>query len=106
GTLHRRAHRPRDGAQLRQPARRSARRRLEPAMTRIFPLVAEEMRKQAYGSWRIMAYESLVRAVTLLYVRERHGDAAADRLAREDEGASFYWAAELAGELAGRRGAP
>lgn len=73
---------------------------LEPAMARIFALVAEDMRKQAYGSWRIMGYESLVRAVTQLYVRRRYGDEAADRLAREDESVSFYWTAELAGELA------
>jgi Domain of unknown function (DUF4932) len=72
---------------------------LEPAMSRIYPLVADVMRKQAYGSWRIMAYESLVRAVTQRYVRQRHGDQAADRLAREDEGISFYWTGELAGEL-------
>ncbi|HEU5058773.1 MAG TPA: DUF4932 domain-containing protein [Kofleriaceae bacterium] len=75
---------------------------LEPAMTRIFALVADDMRKQAYGSWRIMAYESLVRAVTIRYVRRRHGEAAADRLAREDESISFYWTAELADALGGR----
>ncbi|HEY8145062.1 MAG TPA: DUF4932 domain-containing protein [Kofleriaceae bacterium] len=75
---------------------------LEPAMTRIFALVAADMRKQAYGVWRIMAYESLVRAVTIRYVRQRHGDARADRLAREDEGRAFHWTAELAGELGAR----
>jgi hypothetical protein len=71
-------------------------------MTRIFALVAGEMRKQAYGSWRIMAYESLVRAVTIRYVRQRHGDAAADRLAREDGERAFHWTDELAGELGAR----
>lgn len=79
---------------------------LAPAMTRIYPLVADAMRKQAYGSWRIVAYESLVRAVTLRYVRQRHGDAAADRLAREDESASFYWTAELADQLGARIDVP
>jgi hypothetical protein len=77
-------------------------RALEPAMRRIFPLVAGAMDKQAYGRWQIMAYESLVRAVTQRYVRQRHGDAAADRLAREDESASFYWTADLADQLGAR----
>ncbi len=79
---------------------------LEPAFTRIFPLVERDMREQAYGTWRIVAYESLVRAVTLRYVRERHGNAAADRLAREDESKSFYWTAELAAELGARLDVP
>jgi hypothetical protein len=76
---------------------------LEVSMSRIYSLVREDMRRQAYGSWKIMAYESLVRAVTQLYVRQRHGDDAADRLEREDESNSFYWTGELARELAGRR---
>ena len=79
---------------------------LEPAMTRVFALVADDMRKQAYGAWRIMAYESLVRAVTLLYIRQRHGEPAASRLAREDESAAFYWTEELSGELGSRLDMP
>ncbi len=79
---------------------------LEPALARIFPLVERDMRQQAYGSWQIVAYESLVRAVTIRYVREHHGDAAADRLAREDESRSFYWTGELAGELGARLDMP
>jgi len=75
---------------------------LGPSFARIFPLVERDMRAQAYGSWTVVAYESLVRAVTLRYVRERHGDAAADRLAREDENRAFYWTADLADQLGPR----
>jgi hypothetical protein len=75
---------------------------LEPAMTRIFALVAHDMSEQAYATWQIMTYESLVRAVTIRYVRQRYGEAAAVRLAREDEERAFHWTGELAGDL-GRR---
>ena len=76
---------------------------LEPAMTRIFALVAADMRQQAYGTWRIMAYESLVRAATILYLRQRGRQAAAFRLVREDAGRAFHWSGELADQLARQR---
>ena len=43
----------------------------------IFNTVADAMRMQAYGTWKILLYESMVRASTARYVLEHNGIEAA-----------------------------
>ena len=74
--------------------------RLQADGERLYSAVSREMAGQAYGDWRIMLYESLVRANTLHYFAD-HGlgkpwrDALAD-----DRSKSFWWTEQLAGQLA------
>jgi hypothetical protein len=46
---------------------------LLPLGERLYPLVAREMERQAYGTPTILVYESLVRAVVVRFIRERTG---------------------------------
>lgn len=68
---------------------------------RLFARVAEPMRKQAYTTWQIMLNEQAVRAVTLLYLRERKGAAAADAALAREVARGFLWTQPLAELLAG-----
>jgi uncharacterized protein DUF4932 len=75
------------------------RERLAHAAQQLFPRVAEKLRKQAYGNWETMLDESGVRAATVLYLRERHGDATADAATRREVENGFPWTADLAAVL-------
>jgi hypothetical protein len=73
---------------------------LEPAGTAIFPHRADIMNRQAYGNWKTMMYESLVRASTVRFTLDHEGPAAARKEINYHEGRGFTWMAELA-ELLG-----
>jgi hypothetical protein len=66
---------------------------------RLYALVAEGMRSQAYGLPKSLMYESLVRASTLRYLEENVGADAASREAALDRRNGFPWAERLAGAL-------
>src|SRR5439155_25095357 len=51
---------------------------LQPDGSRLFAKVAEPMTKESYGAWEIFLNESVVRAITALYFRDRRGAAGGD----------------------------
>jgi hypothetical protein len=61
----------------------------------IFPRVATEMRRQAYGTWLIMINESLVRASVARYILATAGEEAARREVAQQRARGFYWTDEL-----------
>jgi hypothetical protein len=63
---------------------------------KIFPFVAEEMRRQAYGNWKTMMYESLTRACVLRYIWATYEPAALRKAVASENSCSFYWVGELA----------
>ncbi|MFD2571018.1 DUF4932 domain-containing protein [Spirosoma soli] len=65
---------------------------LEAAGKAIFPGVADQMHRQAYGNWKTMFYESLVRASVIRYLttHEPDGQAARQQL-RTEEANGFIW---------------
>jgi hypothetical protein len=64
---------------------------LQAAGKKIFSKVASSMQRQAYGNWKTMMYESLVRACTLRYIH-RFGDEKAYQAAlREEKQRQFLW---------------
>lgn len=65
------------------------------ALEPIYRWVEKPMRKQAYGNAQTLGNESLVRAITVLYVRDRRGPAQGDRAAQEETRRSFYWVGDL-----------
>ncbi len=69
---------------------------LKDAGEKIFPFVAEEMRKQAYSNWKTMMYESLNRACGLRYLLATAGPAALQKAVSYENSRSFYWVGELA----------
>lgn len=68
---------------------------LRPAGERMFPLVAQAMREQAYGDWQTMMCESLVRACVVRYLAANRGLSAAVRQVEEERGRSFVWVEPL-----------
>lgn len=76
---------------------------LEASGTRLFALVEDAMKKQAYGTWETFVDESIVRSVVVLYLRERKGDAAGTAELREQERLSFLWTAQLVDRIASHR---
>ncbi|HSD91072.1 MAG TPA: DUF4932 domain-containing protein [Kofleriaceae bacterium] len=77
---------------------------LEPGASHAFVQVGDAMKKQAYTTWEIFLNESVVRAVVVLYTRERRGAAAADAAIAREEARSFVWTRQLADLLATKRG--
>jgi hypothetical protein len=69
---------------------------LKAAGSKIFPLVAKQMQKQAYGIWEAMMYESMVRASIVRYTLTFDGPEAARKAAETDESRSFLWVRALA----------
>ena len=61
----------------------------------LYAHVAEAMRAQHYVSWQTLLNESGVRAVVVLFMRERKGDVVAATQARSEIRASFLWIHEL-----------
>lgn len=70
-------------------------RKFEKAGEKIYPYVAEEMQRQAYGNWKAMMCESLVRACVVRYVRAAQGAEAAQKEAQEQVRRSFVWTPQL-----------
>jgi hypothetical protein len=69
--------------------------KLKKAGETIYPHVADEMRRQAYGNWTTMMCESLVRACVVRYVRATQGPEAAQKEARAQVQRSFLWTPQL-----------
>lgn len=63
--------------------------------TALYGLVAPRMRSENYASWQTMLDESGVRALTVLYVRDRRGDVAGAAAARAEQRVGFVWINEL-----------
>ncbi len=68
---------------------------LKPAGERIFPHVQAAMHRQAYGNWKTMMYESLVRACTIRYSQKYQGTLAAMNQTLADQQRQFLWIGEL-----------
>ena len=68
---------------------------LQAAGEKLFAGVAEPMRRQAYGQWRTMLYESLVRACVIRYTRRYEGRWKAWTAARLEQTRGFVWMPEL-----------
>ncbi|HET6203182.1 MAG TPA: DUF4932 domain-containing protein [Planctomycetota bacterium] len=73
---------------------------LERSGERIFPTVSAVMRPQAYGTWRAVLYESLVRASVVRYLTAHEGKGAAAKEVDEDGKRGFAWVGDLAALLA------
>lgn len=73
---------------------------LKPAGEKLFAQVSGAMARQAYGQWKTMLYESLVRACTIRYLRRHQGLVAAWWQTRNDQGRQFRWVGDLASLLA------
>jgi hypothetical protein len=68
---------------------------LQAAGETIFPRVSSAMRRQAYGNWKTLMYESLVRACETRYVRRYQGPAAAEKSIQHHQQRGFLWMKEL-----------
>ena len=73
---------------------------LEAAGNKLFPHVEQAMRRQAYGQWKTMMYESLVRACVVRYTHTHLGPEAARRAIDSEKARQFLWIGELS-ELLG-----
>ena len=73
---------------------------LEAAGRKIFPYVEAAMRRQGYGSWKTMMYESMVRACVIRYTHTHVGPEAARRAIATQKTRQFLWIEELS-ELLG-----
>ncbi|RJP36411.1 MAG: DUF4932 domain-containing protein [Phycisphaerales bacterium] len=62
----------------------------------IYPHVEVQMREQAYGNWKTMVYESLVRACGARYALKYGGDAEYQKTLAYEEERAFIWTAGLA----------
>jgi len=72
---------------------------LQAAGAKIFPQVASAMKRQAYGNWQTMMYESLVRACTARYIRCYQGEEPYQTAIRYERNNSFLWIEGLSGLL-------
>jgi hypothetical protein len=70
--------------------------KLEPSGTHIFPTCREIMESQAYGTWRTVLYESLVRACTVRFLLDTEGNMAGLKAIRHHEQRGFLWVKPLA----------
>lgn len=81
--------------------------KLEAAGEKMFPHVADKMRRQAYGNWRTMMYESCVRACVVRYMLKTESEAAAQSEITRQHSLGFAWTGKLAallGEYESNRG--
>ena len=69
--------------------------KLRPAGERIFKGCESAMREQAYGDWRTMMRESLVRACVVRFLRETEGEKAAQAESQDDQRRGFLWVGKL-----------
>ncbi len=66
----------------------------------IFPSVATVMAQQAYATWKIVLYESLVRASVVRYLAKFEDAAAVEKELAEQEQRGFTWVRDLSALLA------
>ena len=72
---------------------------LEPAGMKLFDRQKDAMRRQAYGNWKTMMLESLVRACVVRYCAANDGAVAAWKETQEQHARGFPWMNALAGRL-------
>ncbi|HEU0032052.1 MAG TPA: DUF4932 domain-containing protein [Kofleriaceae bacterium] len=77
---------------------------LAPVAAPVIAPVAERMKQQAYTTDAIVIEESVVRAIVVLWTRERQGAAAGDAEIAKQEQLGFAWTRALADALAAARG--
>jgi len=73
---------------------------LRDAGERIYPHVEQAMTKQAYGNWKTMMYESLVRGCVVRYTFASEGWRAAKLAIEGDVERKFLWVGDLSNLLA------
>ncbi len=68
--------------------------------TIIYPYLKDILKKQAYGEWKVMYYETLVRAAVIKYLKDHHYDKkiVSEQLTSEINN-GFVWTKELVDEL-------
>jgi hypothetical protein len=76
---------------------------IQPVFDPLFARVEPAMARQQYPSAQIALNEAVVRAVTLLYLRDHGAAGHADRALAEQDQLSFVWAGPIADALASRR---
>jgi hypothetical protein len=69
---------------------------LDSAAKKLFAAVEPAMKRQAYGTPRILLYESVVRANTIRYFLDHNEAASARSCVDTDCAGSFFWTGELA----------
>src|SRR5262249_27518824 len=69
-----------------------------------FAAARAAMARQSYPTAKVMVQESIVRALRVLYARERRGDKEGAAALRDEEGRGFVWTGALADLLARLRG--
>jgi hypothetical protein len=62
---------------------------------RVFAPIADAMSDQSYGDWRIMLFESLVRAASARYILEHQGEKEARREVADHHGKGYIYMADL-----------
>ena len=72
---------------------------LKAAGEKLFARVRPTMERNAYGNWKTMMYESMVRACTIEYLMKYRGKMAAGMDAIEDRNKGFEWIGELSNLL-------
>lgn len=68
---------------------------LRPAGEKLFPMVESDMRRQAYGTWQTLMYESLDRACGVRYTLVALGPEAAAREVAYNRDRRFLWTGRL-----------
>jgi hypothetical protein len=79
---------------------------LQAAGEKIFPHVAAGLKRQAYGNWQTMMYESLVRACTIRHIRRYQGVVVAWTATQQEKSRQFVWMdglVDLLGEYEAQR---
>ncbi|MHC4591972.1 MAG: YhfC family glutamic-type intramembrane protease [Planctomycetota bacterium] len=74
--------------------------RLRAAGETLFPRVESQLKRMAYGNWRTMMYESLVRACEVRYVAAHEGEALAQVAMWRHKAKGFPWIGGLSELLA------
>lgn len=72
---------------------------LKPAGEKLFASSARQMERQAYGTWKTVMYETLVRAMVVRYMRDTFGAEAGARQADLEARKGFTWVPALAAAL-------
>jgi virulence-associated protein VapD len=72
---------------------------LEDVGRRLYERVAARMKAQAYTDWRIMLSETIVRASTVLFLKDRFGEQAAAAAMFQDRARAFAWIAEVVADF-------
>ncbi len=73
---------------------------LSAAGRRIFNTCRKVMKRQAYGNWQTMMYETLVRTCVVRYFQAKEGEKAANREIERQHQRGFKWVGEFSGVLA------